>query len=310
MQIRNINYQDLNAVDLLVFALGYETRSTYLYKKNKDTRNSKNTLAIWIDSEVCRENEVNALRKEDISVIKCDYADHKKVCESILEFLEENFETDKLLNVHIDYSSMPRSWYCLIPRYIKEHCNRKHTIFFWYTAGNYPTSYKAFPSAGIDSISVFSGSSLPAVDIKRYHIMGIGFDNIRTETVKSIVEPDSLIVCYAYKENSDIKGQVYEVNQRTIQTATMSVALPINHFSGMVDRICSLTYELLSKNAQVILIPDGPKPLIMSMSLVPEIIGKPGVTCLHISRNSDHYSKVDVAPQKDEIYGFQIKFTI
>lgn len=305
MQIKNIDYYNLNEADLLIFALGYETRSTYLYNRNQDTRNSKNTLAIWIDSEACRKNEVNALRKENISVIKCNYANHSKVCESILKFLEENLGTAESLHVHIDYSSMPRSWYCSIPRYIRNHSNKKYIVFFWYTAGRYPTSYKAFPSAGIDSISVFSGSSLPAVDIKRYHIMGIGFDNIRTETVKSIVEPDSLIACYAYKEGSDIRGQVYEANQRTIQTATMSVALPLNHFNGMVDRICSLTYELLSKNAQVILIPDGPKPLIMSMSLVPEIIGKPGVTCLHISRNSDHYSKVDVIPQEDEIYGFQ-----
>lgn len=308
MQIKNVSYQDLDESDLLIFALGYETRSLYLYRKNQKTRNKNNTLAIWIDSENCRKNEVKELQEKNIPVMGCSYTDSEEVCELISKFLREKSQADGQIHVHVDYSSMPRSWYCSILRYINNYIQGQFVAFFWYAAGCYPNSYKTFPSAGIDSISVFSGISLPAVDIKRYHIMGIGFDNIRTETVKSIVEPDSLIVCYAYKENSDIKGQVYEVNQRTIQTATMSVAFPINHFSGMVDRICSLTHELLAKNAQIIIIPDGPKPLIMAMSLVPEIVGKPGVTCLHISRNSVHYSKVNVTQLDNEIYGFQVEF--
>lgn len=306
MQIRNANYQDLDESELLIFALGYETRSLYLYKRNQDTRNSKNTLAILIDHEKCREKEVEELQAKKISIANCSYSEHDKACKLILDFLKKNFLADKQLYIHIDYSSMPRSWYCALPGYIENYCQGRCSAFFWYTAGRYPKFVKAFPSAGIDTISVFSGISLPAIDIKRYHIMGIGFDSIRTETVKSIVEPDSLIVCYAYKENSEIKGQVYKANRRTIETAMMSVALPVNHFSGMIDRICGLTYELLSNSAQVIIIPDGPKPLIMAMSLIPEIIGKPGLTCLHISRNSCHYSKVNVVPIENEIYGFQV----
>ena len=76
--------------------------------------------------------------------------------------------------------------------------DKNSELYLWYTAGLYPRSYKSYPSAAIESISVFSGVTLPSIDIKRYHIMGLGLDNIRTETVNTIVEPDLLICCYAY----------------------------------------------------------------------------------------------------------------
>lgn len=56
--------------------------------------------------------------------------------------------------------------------------------------------------------------------------------------------------------------------------------------SGMVDKLCELVYDQM-QSGQVIIIPDGPKPLIMAMSLIPDIVKKDGVTCLHISRNTN-----------------------
>jgi len=169
-------------------------------------------------------------------------------------------------------------------------------------------SYSNYPSAGIDSISVFSGLSLPAVDIKRFHIIGLGYDNIRTETMISIIEPESLISCYAYNPlDSETKKGAYEANKNIFIRSLFSAALPIDNFRGIVDKLCELVFDL-TQNGQVIFVPDGPKPLIMAMSLIPGIIEKKGITCLHILRNNTLFSKIDVESREDEIYGFQVLF--
>lgn len=52
----------------------------------------------------------------------------------------------------------------------------------------------------------------------------------------------------------------------------------------MVARLCEVAYEYLPLG-DVVLVPDDPKPLIMAMSLVPQLLGKEGVVWMHVSRN-------------------------
>ena len=73
----------------------------------------------------------------------------------------------------------------------------------------------------------------------------------------------------------------------------MTIALHLNDFEFMVSKMCETANELLP-SGDIILIPDGPKPLIFAMSLVPLMIEKNGITCLHITRNKDHFEAVDV----------------
>lgn len=307
MQIKNSQYQELDEKDLLVFVIGYEQRSTYIYEKSIKTRNKENTLALQVGYKACNLKVTSTLEKKEISIVNCQYEDTEKVKNIIIGFYIQQSKSGKQLRLHVDYSSMPRSWYCAIPIYMRNILYCENDLFLWYSAGEYPNSHKNYPSAGIDSITVFAGIALPSVDIKRYHILGLGFDSIRTETVKSIVEPDTLIACYSYNpQNGEIRNQICEVNKRIIQSASLTVAIPLDNFSGMVDKLCSLVYDLLLKDAQIILIPDGPKPLIMAMSLVPELIGKPGITCLHISANKVDYPEISIRRRENEIFGFQI----
>lgn len=302
IDIKNIIYNELLEEDILICAMGYEQRSTYIYSRNEHTRNSHNTLVFQSSSTEC----TKSIESKEIDVDDCGYEEVERCQNRILQFCNANLDAKKEVSIYIDYSFMPRSWYCSLPKFLCENLSNPFKLFFIYTAGDYPSGPPDYPSAGIDSFTVFSGISLPAVDIKRYHIMGLGYDCKRTETVKAIVEPDLLIACYAYNpQNPGIKSNVYKMNKDTIDNALLSMALPLNNFSGMCDKLRNLVYEQLSKNSQIILIPDGPKPLIMAMSLVPDIIGLPGVTCLHISHNQSHYSKAEVLPRKDEIYGFQ-----
>lgn len=296
----NVPYKALTDNDILICAFGYESRSLYLYEKNKKTRNSNNTL-VFQNEETRLSKDIE---KRGIQVVPCHYNEPEKCIREIELFIKKRENEDSELSIHVDYSFMPRSWYCSLPPHMfKAYSNSKK--YFWYTAGEYPHFKLNYPSAGIDDISVFAGTALPAIDEKRFHVMGLGFDSIRTETVKSIVEPDSLIACYAYNpENPKIEKQVCELNKATIENALISVALPINNFSGMIQKISDIIYDQLQSNSQVIIIPDGPKPLILAMSLIPFVVAQPGITCLHISHNSAHYNKINVKPRENEIYGF------
>ena len=73
----------------------------------------------------------------------------------------------------------------------------------------------------------------------------------------------------------------------------------------MVSKLCDTANELLPVG-DVILIPDGPKPLIFALSLVPDLVGKQGITCLHIARNNDYFESVDVTPT-GKVCGFLLQ---
>jgi hypothetical protein len=307
MTIKNNTYEGLKESDLLICALGYESRSWFLLEQNLTTRNKDNTFVFCFEKQRQVHAILKKIEKKQIKIVESNYNNINNVKVQLLDFIQKYSLTHEM-NIHIDYSSMPRSWYCYFPFMLDDFDKNKKKMFFWYVSGNYPNSYNNYPSAGIDSISVFSGLSLPAVDIKRFHIIGLGYDYIRTETMISIIEPESLISCYAYNPlNNETKRNVSSANRRIIDRSLLSVALPLDNFSGIVDRLRELVFDLM-QNGQVVFVPDGPKPLIMAMSLVPGILKNDGITCLHILRNTIHFSKINVKPREDEIYGFQILF--
>ena len=308
MKMKNETYQNLTEDDLLICALGYESRSWFLFEQNLATRNKENTLVFCFEKHKQAKIILEEIDAKEINIVEGNYSDITVAESKLKDFLKTLSPKREGLKIHFDYSSMPRSWYCSFPLMIRDSLNTEMQVFFWYVSGDYPNQYSNYPSAGIESISVFAGLALPAVDIKRVHIVGLGYDNIRTETVISIIEPESLIACYAYNpQNSETKDSAYKANKRVVDRSLLSVALPIDNFCGTVDMLCELTYNSM-QDGQVVIVPDGPKPLIMAMSMVPSIINKNGVTCLHISRNSNHFNKIDVKPRKNEIYGFQILF--
>lgn len=301
MIIQNKEWTGIKDDDSLVFVAGYEKRSTYIFSLCKKTRNKENTLVFLIRNNECQKYIRDEINRKEIRIIECDYDDYEYVLSEILSFSKQQIL--KKATVNIDYSSMPRSWYCRIPEKISKEL--KTTFSMWYSAGNYPSSYEVYPSA-IETIQVFSGKAIPSEDVKRYHFLGLGFDAIRAETIKTVIEPDNLICCCAYdSSNKEIKNAIYKKNRMIFQTAVLIASFQCNNFNGMINGLCGLVSDILSDNSHAILIPDGPKPLILAMSLVPSIIKKPGVTCLHIKSIDKHYKPVKIEPRGD-IWGLSI----
>lgn len=302
------NEKHFNEADLYIFAIGYEQRSYHLYDQVSSKLNLLNTLVFAFDDykeydyASCKISEI---KKYNYQIDSVSYFDNQHVQKKIVDTIIQMRATSDPITVHIDYSSMPRSWYCRLPILLQDVLRKDDRVYFWYSEGHYPESYEEYPSAGIETFSFFSGKPSLQIDNNRVHILALGYDVVRTEAIISITDPSYLVACYAYNPATKaFKEKIVEANSHLLSRSAMSLALRLNDFSFMVSKLRDTTNELLP-TGDVILIPDGPKPLIFAMSLVSDLFNKNGVTCLHVSRNKKHFTPINVKPS-GVIYGFSI----
>lgn len=306
---QEFDIKNIKKEDIFICAFGYECRSMSLYQKMR-TIIPQNNIYAFVFDDYQKYNYISSkiddvMEKKGVIAEKVGYASEFHILEQIRIIIEGEKAKNKNITVHIDYSSMPRRWYCKLPFLLRECMDREDQLFFWYVSGKYPVDYEAYPSAGIDSFSVLGKSSL-RTGLKRMHVIGLSYDSIRTSAMLSILDPDSYITCKAYdRENSEISDNVKLVNEQIISGASMVLSLKINDFSFMLSKLCEVANEFLPLG-DVIFVPDGPKPLIFAMSIVPLFLKKPGVTCLHVSRNQECYTPINVGPT-DNIYGFSVE---
>ena len=294
--------------DLYIFTIGYEHRSFYLYDYVIDHFEASNIFVFVLDDHTKyphTEKKVAELRAKNIPFLEVNYAQSVEVVSRILQIVSDFSHNNDSISVHVDYSSMPRSWYCRLPFLLQSKIRKEDKVYFWYSEGKYPTSYSEYPSSGIESFSLFAGKPSLQIDGNRFHIVALSYDIIRTQAILSITDPSYLVTCIAYNtQQDDVLLSLKTANAPIISRAAMNLTLQLNDFSFMTSKLCELTNELLLAG-DVILIPDGPKPLIFALSLVPDLVKKPGVVCLHVSRNNVHFEPVDVSAT-GTVFGFRI----
>lgn len=304
------NYTEcISEEDLYIFAIGYEHRSYFLYDLIQKKFPTIKPIVFVFDDYVNYPDTVAKVRELEHMKIPFyveNYRDSNKVQEKILAFVNDYMTQMDSVTIHIDYSSMPRSWYCKLPILLETIIRRTDKVYFWYAEGEYPASHEEYPSSGIDAFSFFSGKPSLQIENNRIHIVALGYDVIRTQAILSITDPSYLVACYAYNpEREGFLENLKQVNEPILSRAAMSVALHIEDFEFMVSKLCDTTNELLPAG-DVILIPDGPKPLIFALSLVPNLVRKHGITCLHITRNNEHFEAVDVTAT-GTVHGFLVQ---
>lgn len=295
--------------DLYIFAIGYEHRSFYLCDQLMSRFESlKPVVFVLNDYEKYSHSllKVKELKSKSIPLHVEKYQDFRDVQDKIVKNVQSRISSTEAITVHIDYSSMPRSWYCKLPILLKDIIRPNDKVYFWYAEGEYPASHEEYPSSGIDSFSFFSGKPSLQIANNRIHVVALGYDIIRTQAILSITDPSYLVACYAYNPERDgFLESLSQVNTPIFSRAAITVPLHIDNFEFMLSKLCETAYELLPAG-DVILIPDGPKPLIFAMSLVPDFVNRNGVTCLHITRNNDYFEPVDVTAT-GIVHGFKLQ---
>ena len=292
----------IKADDLFICAIGYEQRSTFIYEKIKSNIKKDNTLLL-IFEDYDKNTEISEIIQDDkLQKEFFKYEDGSKVQNVIIDFVKKKVKAN--VNIHLDYSSMPRKWYYELPVKIKEVCKKDTNIYFWYSKGIYEYADERYPSAGIDSYSSIGKTSL-RIEPKRLHVLGLSYDAIRTKALISILDPDAYVTCNAYDmKRQDIEEKIRKLNKDIIEQGDNEVPLIIDDFSFMISKLCEIVNEYLPLG-DVILVPDGPKPLIFAMALVPQILQKEGVICIFVSRNRQHYKPIKVSAS-GSVCGFSV----
>ena len=286
--------------DIFIGTIGYEIRSEYMLKQICKKINPKNILLFYFD-DYCNfdrlKNEIDNIEAE-YKMIERKYEEGDKVINDVVSFVKERYSEGAY--IHLDYSSMPRNWYCYLPMGLHKLYPQK--VIFWYVKGKYPINYEVYPSSGIEAYSIIGTSSL-RTEQKRMHVIGLGYDVIRTKALLSIMDPDLYSVCSAHDDlDQDIGDNVQKMNFEIISQAFKSIEFNLDYFSFIYSKLCEMANEY-SPIGDIIFVPDGPKPLIMAMALVPQTIAKPGISCLLVSRNKSCYEPIMVEPT-NKIIGF------
>jgi len=297
----------INYNDIFMFAIGYEQRSIYIAQKilaKIEQGDLRPIVIIFDDNEMNPEKEKLITKLETLGHVPLyvKYGDHNLVLKSLLDKLDKTVKN----RIFIDYTSMPRSWYCNFPRSLADIGEIIHSATFWYAKGEYKDNHDIYPNTCVqDDIEVFSGkASLRAVN-ERTHLFGLGFDYVRTQAILSVIDTTNYGVCIAYPSNqTEILNRVKEKNDELISAASICIELPIEDFCFMLSKLSDISNNLVSKG-DVILVPDGPKPLIMACSMVPDILEKNGIVCLHVKRHNHFYEKIDLTAS-GEIFGFEM----
>lgn len=304
----NIAEQAKSKTVLFVFASGYEQRCLDLFRKIRHA-----------DPEDCiqfkcygfrsfkewghRPANDSSIQNAGLAITEVDASDSRFIVTDLEATVSELRRGGSEVVIHIDYSSMSRNWYtALLNRAFHEDV--WPTVYAWYVRGKYDSN--EYPCVGYGNFSVFDGAPRVAMT-REVAIFGIGFDSIRTFGIWNYLDPQNTITILAETpENETELLRARQENREVIAASLETQVVPMNDFHKMISNLVSLVRKHWD-TADVALVPDGPKPLVVAMSLIPSFFGHKGVYCWHVGHvKPDDYKPSD-AVSIGVVYGFCIQ---
>lgn len=220
--------------------------------------------------------------KYNTDLFEMQFGDIENEIPRLIQKILQERSSEKNLNINIDISGMPRYFYCSLPIELGKYMKDGDKLKIWYVPGEYVES--EFPTAGISKLVRFSGK--PSLQPqKRAHILGLGFDSIRSEGMLTVLDPSYLITYYSNPSvNESYTDRIQKDNKEIIDKSKLVIPMNIFDCESSLSKLVSMVHSLMDE-FEVVIVPDGPKIFILLSSLIPEIINCEGVICLHINSN-------------------------
>ena len=295
---------------LFVCASGYESRSLHLLSKIHDAGMLAHISVLALTFDEFR--NVGSRPSNDAYLAGLGIAPviiFNGLVETVILHIEESLRhlrgSEALVRVVIDYSSMPRQWYCALLRYFSA-ASWLDDVHFWYVQGGF--GVQEYPCVGYGDFSVFSGQ--PRVTrTSEVHVFGLGFDSTRTYGIWNFLDPQYTCCLIGIADhNDDLVHRVCRVNSEILLAADVVKSVRMDDFPRLLASVVDLSRKC-SSLGDVCLVADGPKPLVLAMSIAPEIFGKIGVSSWHVAHvKPDGYQPLDVLPT-DHVFGFALRKT-
>ena len=254
---------------LFIATSGYEARNIYWIEKilaEPALKGNASFLVVGFEdfpADLSRPQNDEFYRENGLDLFLVNSGNQEEFLQRVSRAIEKLLadSTGKPVEVHVDYSCMPRLWYCRLPLLIEKALRRQDEAYFWYTLGIYPET--EYPTAGVEDFHVFSGKPSLGASF-RTHIFGLGFDRTRSQAIWSIIDPQNLICFYADPPaKPEYVDRVEDDNRNVLSAANYKFTVPINDFVLAYSKLAAVASEFRDLG-DVIIVPDGPKPLILA----------------------------------------------
>ena len=296
---------------ILISVSGYESRATYLSKLaviDSKTPKFDHFLVFGFSSMVDLPGRLanDSWYKEqgrpliilgDDSIEEVFLTVEKKIAD--FRALNPN----RILHIHVDYSSMPRSWYCGLLQRIPGIISEQEFCTFWYSLGQYTKTQS--PTAGIDDFVCYSGKpSLGAT--RRQHIIGLGFDAVRTSAIFTVLDPQEVTTFYGVSSQlPEYRNRILRDNYAFFEPGRPSVELVIDDYLECYSKLRSIIRDA-ARFGDAIVVPDGPKPLVLAASTIVRDLDHQGIVCIHVRRRKDKDAPAEDIQGTGQPIGFSI----
>ena len=295
---------------IFIATSGYEKRGRHWASKVLDVLPGDSS-AKWLviaftdcETDLSRSANNTFYRDHNIVTSSCYSREKDIFLELVRETVLRNVEAadNNLIEVHVDYSCMPRIWYCNLPKLLEPILRTQDRVFFWYSIGDY-SDIAELPTAGIDDFSIFAGKATLGAAF-RTHLFGLGFDRIRSQSLLSVLDPQSLVCFYAGPYGGqDYHERIEKIHSELLSQTNYECSLPLDDFHYSFSKLSAIVKEF-HNYGDIILVPDGPKPLIFISSLIPLFLEESGILCFHVTRRMDSNLQITDIPPAGPILGF------
>ncbi len=281
---------------IFVFASGYESRSLALLERLLEHGDKERwTLCGFTFEKFCatgsRPYNDQFLASRDIECSVISALDSDSFIKAIRKKMENLRLLHESIRLVIDYSSMPRNWYCsLMLECMSE--GWPVDVDWYYVGGEYSNLH--YPCVGYGNFSRFSGSP-NASSIEQTHIFGLGYDSIRTYGIWNYLDPQkSWCLISSLADDQTMRDTVRLKNSEIIGWSFGITEVIIESFPTILSSIGEIVRRSKALG-DVALVPDGPKPLVLAMSIIPKLTGIDGVFCWHVGHvKPDGYLPLDI----------------
>lgn len=288
---------------LFVFSCGYEKRSLSQFQYLQKVAPSQDIKYLCFGfknykTNASRPENDKELAKYGIKPIELETEDSISVWMSLCNYMHQELNDDA--QIYIDYSSMPRNWYCMFAKKLISGELGDHASLI-YSHGRYFDSQ--YPCVGYGEFHQFSGRP-KITSTREVNIFGLGFDSIRSHGIWTFLDPQLSVAVIARSPKNDEHCQrVIRENTEILSAADSIHEVDVNKFCNMLARLVDLSRKYQSYG-DVALVPDGPKPMVLAMSLVPYYLGDKGIYSWHVGHvKPDDYEPIDIE-FSGEFFGF------
>jgi hypothetical protein len=288
--------RDNNRKNIFIGMCGYECRSRKMFEIVSKERKEpdKSFGLIFEEFKDLAETKVssNFYGENGAIITNVSYTNLYESLDIISSIISTEKYSDVSLSINIDISSMPRFMYCSLPKYLNKILDEKDILVLWYIPGQYIES--DFPTAGISNLVLFSGKASLKPQ-KRAHIIGLGFDSIRSEGMLTVIDPNYLVTFYSNPSFSDeYTKRILNDNKNMFNKSELVIPLNIFDYESSMSKLISISKTLMQE-FEVVIIPDGPKPFILIGSIIPDLINTEGIISLHVNSNRRDFKRfIDV----------------